>query len=143
MFFSEYSGATPEYSGVLRSTPEYSGVLRSCSGVLRKKHALLRSTPEYSGVAPEYSEVLLRSTPEYSGVAPEYSGVAPELLRRGSGVMMQHCLCVILMVESLEGKEEEVPLPQSSFYSSSSYTERWMLKKTHFSGYVHTLKVND
>ena len=28
-----------------------------------------------------------------------------------------------------EGKEEEVPLPQSSFYSSSSYTERWMLKK--------------
>ena len=40
------------------------------------------------------------------------------------GAMLQQCLCVILMVESLEGKEEEVPLPQSSFYSSSSYTKR-------------------
>ena len=31
------------------------------------------------------------------------------------GVLLQKCSCVVLMVESLEGKEEEVPRPQSSF----------------------------
>jgi hypothetical protein len=95
----EKTSTTPEYSGVLRSTPE-----KTCT------------TPEYSGKNMHYSGVL-RSTPKKHALLRS----TPELLR---GAMLQLCLCVILMMESLEGKEEEVPLPQSSFYSSSSDTKR-------------------
>jgi hypothetical protein len=134
------------------TAPEYSRVLRSCSGaapeysgVAPKKHALLRSTPEYSGVAPEYSEKnlhysgVLRSTPKKTCTAPEYSGVALKLLRSNVATLfMCHSDGGELGGEGRRGSSASV-----LFLFIKLLHREMDAKKTHFSGYVHTLKVND